>query len=88
MRISLQEFCQDIYCIITVFLFFFPLLLAELVEYVLKDQQEKQVEDIFGKIDMARTSFLHDSVLANMCFIPPVWALVKFLHLWCIFLCP
>lgn len=54
MRISLLEFCCDIYCVIIVFLFcFFPLFLAELVEYVLKDQQEKQVEDIFGKIDMA-----------------------------------
>lgn len=77
-------FCCDIYCVITVFLFFFfPLLLAELVEYVLKDQQEKQVEDIFGKIDMAKTNFLHGSVLSNMFFMPLVWTLVKFLHLWC-----
>lgn len=67
---------------------FFLLLLAELVDYVLKDQQEKQVEDIFGKIDMAKTNFLHDSVLSNMCFIPPVWMLVKFLYLWYLLLSP
>lgn len=43
----------------TVLLFFvFPsFLLAELAEYVLKDQQEKQVEDTFGKIYVERLVF-------------------------------
>ncbi|NXC19460.1 C2TA protein, partial [Corythaeola cristata] len=41
--------------------------IAELAEYVLKDHQEKQVEDTFGKIYVAMINFLHDSVLANIC---------------------
>lgn len=53
----------------TAFLFFvFPsFLLAELAEYVLKDQQEKQVEDAFGKIYVAKISFLHYGILTNIC---------------------
>lgn len=47
--------------------FFFSFLLAELAEYVLKDQQEKQVEDTFGKIYVAKINFLYHSVLANIC---------------------
>lgn len=42
-------------------------MLAELAEYVLKDQQEKQVEDTFGKIYVEKINFLRDSVLANIC---------------------
>lgn len=34
---------------------------------MLKDQQEKQVEDTFGKIYMAKINFLCHSVLANIC---------------------
>lgn len=65
MRVSLQEFYCEIYCHYCV-PFFFSFLLAELAEYVLKDQQEKQVEDTFGKIHVAKINFLHDSVLANI----------------------
>lgn len=73
MRVSLQEFYCEIYCVIIVYLFcfFFFFLLAELAEYVLKDQQEKQVEDTFGKIYMAKINFLYHSVLANICTVLP-----------------
>lgn len=33
---------------------------------MLKDQQEKQVEDTFGKVYVAKINFFHVSVLANI----------------------
>lgn len=73
MRVRLEEFYCRIYSVITVLLFFcfvfflLPFLVAELAEYVLKDHQEKQVEDAFGKIYVTKILSLHDSVLTNTC---------------------